>query len=276
MRYKLVVSDMDGTLLDGTQEITTQNKDAIDMILENDMKFAIASGRMYCSAKNHVDYLNTDIPIIACNGAMIKSTSGELIYSNTIETEVALKILEILDKHDVYYQAQHSELLFSKDLGSKGRGESQKLKAYMKTLDNVVTKKDFTEDILKNNILKFTVMDEANPERLVGIREELSKIKGIKMTSSMTCNIEIMSEDVDKGIALDMLAKHLNICSDEIIAVGDNYNDIEMLKYAGLGVAMGNAQEDVKKIADFITTSNDESGFANAVFENLCSAEQIG
>lgn len=145
----------------------------------------------------------------------------------------------------------------------------------MKTQTKVVIEDDLKDSILNNDILKFTIIEENNTSILPVIKEELETIEGLKITSSWENNIEIMSEGVDKGQAIKMLCEHLNIGRSEIMAFGDNYNDIEMLEYAGLGVAMGNSNDDIKEIADYVTDTNEESGFANAIFKFM-DTDEVG
>ncbi|WP_024620482.1 HAD family hydrolase [Metaclostridioides mangenotii] len=272
MQYKLIVTDMDGTLLNREQEMTPKNREAIDFAIENGVSVALASGRMYDSAKQHIEYLNMDIPIIACNGSLIKSSNGTLIYSNKIDTELCLKAVEVLEKYNVYYQCQHEDLLFCKESDNKD-SKYYKINEFMKTQTKVVIEDDLKDSILNNDILKFTIIEENNTSILPVIKEELEKIEGLKITSSWENNIEIMSEGVDKGQAIKMLCEHLNIDRSEIMAFGDNYNDIEMLEYAGLGVAMGNSNDDIKESADYVTDTNEESGFANAIFKFMYTDE---
>ncbi|WP_027702447.1 Cof-type HAD-IIB family hydrolase [Metaclostridioides mangenotii] len=274
MQYKLIVTDMDGTLLNREQEMTPKNREAIDFAIENGVRVALASGRMYDSAKQHIEYLNMDIPIIACNGSLIKSSNGTLIYSNKIDTGLCLKAVEVLEKYNVYYQCQHEDLLFCKDSDNKD-SIYYKINEFMKTQTKVVIEDDLKDSILNNDILKFTIIEENNTSILPVIKEELETIEGLKITSSWENNIEIMSEGVDKGQAIKMLCEHLNIDKSEIMAFGDNYNDIEMLEYAGLGVAMGNSNDDIKEIADYVTDTNEESGFANAIFKFM-DTDEVG
>ncbi|GAA0240638.1 HAD family hydrolase [Metaclostridioides mangenotii] len=274
MQYKLIVTDMDGTLLNRDQEMTSKNREAIDFAIENGVRVALASGRMYDSAKQHIEYLNMDIPIIACNGSLIKSSNGTLIYSNKIDTGLCLKAVEVLEKYNVYYQCQHEDLLFCKDTDNKD-SIYYKINEFMKTQTKVVIEDDLKDSIINNDILKFTIIEENNTSILPVIKEELETIEGLKITSSWENNIEIMSEGVDKGQAIKMLCEHLNIDKSEIMAFGDNYNDIEMLEYAGLGVAMGNSNDDIKEIADYVTDTNEESGFANAIFKFM-DTDEVG
>lgn len=274
MQYRLIVTDMDGTLLNREQELTKKNREAIDFAIENGVKVALASGRMYDSARQHIEYLNMDIPIIACNGSLIKSSDGKLIYSKKIDTDLCLKAAAVLERYGVYYQCQHEDILFCRDTDNID-SVYYRINEFMKTQTKVVIEKDLKKSIQNNDILKFTIIEEDDASMLPIIRKELETIKGLKITSSWENNIEIMSNGVDKGEAIKMLCKHLNIDRSEIIAIGDNYNDIEMIEYAGLGVAMGNSNDDIKKIADYVTDTNEESGFANAIFKFM-DTDEVG
>lgn len=131
------------------------------------------------------------------------------------------------------------------------------------------------EEIFKKDILKFVIIEEKNPSILDEIRKELRKVQGIKITSSWPNNIEVMNEGVDKGNAVKILAEKMNIDREDIIAFGDNYNDIEMIKFAGLGVAMGNAEEFIKQEADYVTDTNQDSGVAKAIYKFLELKESL-
>jgi hydroxymethylpyrimidine pyrophosphatase-like HAD family hydrolase len=97
--------------------------------------------------------------------------------------------------------------------------------------------------------------------------DEFSKISGINQVSSIKINIEINNETTSKWSAIKRLTKHLNIQDDEIMTIGDSGNDFEMIKRAGLGIAMGNGFEQVKKVAKYITNCDYEDGFANAIYK---------
>ena len=106
-------------------------------------------------------------------------------------------------------------------------------------------------------------------DKLRRVREDLSKIEDIERTSSWYNNIEIMHKGANKGEALKALIKYLGIDREEVIAFGDNYNDLPMIELAGLGVVMGNADEAVKEKADYVTSTNMEDGVAKAIYKFL-------
>ena len=270
MDYKLIVTDMDGTLLGSDHEVTEENKKALKEALDKGINVTVATGRMYSSAKSHISFLNSTIPIIACNGALIKdSITNEIIYSNHIDKEKSLKVLKILEKYKVYYQYYSEDLLMCKNL-DKDNKNLMKVKKLMNSGVDLVLLSDLTKHIISKGILKVIVIEDENLSILDEITKELNKIEGLEITKSWFNNIEIMATGSDKGSAVKILAEYLDIDKDNIIAFGDNYNDISMLEFAGIGVAMGNADEFVKSKADYITSTNSEDGVAKALYELTC------
>lgn len=270
MDYKLIVTDMDGTLLGSNHEVTEENKKALKEALDKGIHVTVATGRMYSSAKSHISFLNSKVPIIACNGALIKdSITNEIIYSNHIDKEKSLKILDILEKYKVYYQYYSEDLLMCKKI-DKDNKNLDKVKKLISNGVDLVFVPNLTEFIISKDILKVVVIEDEDLSILDEIRKELSKIEGLEITKSWFNNIEIMATGSDKGSAVKTLAKYLDIDRESIIAFGDNYNDISMLEFAGIGVAMGNADEFVKSKADYITSINNEDGVAKALYDLTC------
>lgn len=270
MDYKLIVTDMDGTLLGSDHEVTEENKKALKEALDKGINVTVATGRMYSSAKSHISFLNSKVPIIACNGALIKdSITNEVIYSNHISKDKSLKILHILEKYNVYYQYYSEDLLMCKKI-DKDNKNLDKVKKLISNGVDLVFVPNLTEFIISKDILKVVVIEDENIHILDEIKKELRKIEGLEITKSWFNNIEIMATGSDKGSAVKTLAKYLDIDRKNIIAFGDNYNDISMLEFAGMGVAMGNADEFVKSKADYITSINDEDGVAKALYDLTC------
>ena len=270
MDYKLIVTDMDGTLLGSDHEVTEENKKALKEALDKGINVTVATGRMYSSAKSHISFLNSKVPIIACNGALIKdSITNEVIYSNHISKDKSLKILHILEKYNVYYQYYSEDLLMCKKI-DKDNKNLDKVKKLISNGVDLVFVPNLTEFIISKDILKVVVIEDENIHILDEIKKELRKIEGLEITKSWFNNIEIMATGSDKGSAVKTLAKYLDIDRKNIIAFGDNYNDISMLEFSGMGVAMGNADEFVKSKADYITSINDEDGVAKALYDLTC------
>lgn len=265
--YKLIVTDMDGTVLGGDHKITEENMRALREADERGVKVVFATGRFHDSAKEHVTFLEEVMPIVSSNGAIIKHPiTNEVLYCNSIDKDISLKIVETLDNLDLSYQIYTDNEILQK---YKTEEEKIKMQDFIKNTfsdkTEIIFKKDLKEDIKDLNILKFNVVDFERPLLMKEARKEVEKIEGLEVTSSWNDNVEIMNAGSSKGNAVKFLCELLNIDKEEIIAFGDNYNDISMLEYVGMGVAMGNAEEDVKKIASYITDSNIESGVAKAI-----------
>lgn len=267
MKYKLIVTDMDGTLLSDHKEISEENKIALKKAKDSGISVAIATGRIYTSAKYYAKLLDLDTPIIACNGAIIREEkTGTTLYESVLSTDNSLKILDICNKHDIYYHFYNDGGFYCRELNHSSltyynwnKSQPKENRLHIEIID------DPLESIKNaNNILKFVIIDE-DLEKLDNVMNELKDIEEIEVSKSWYNNIEIMNKGVSKGLAVKRLGDYLGVKKEEIITFGDNYNDLSMIEYAGMGVAMGNAEEPVKKKADFITYSNKENGVARAL-----------
>lgn len=271
MKYKLMVSDMDGTLLGEDHKITEENKIALSKAVEKGIQIVPASGRIYDSAKEHFDFLDINTPLIACNGAIIKETkTGKLIYKNEVPNDICLKILDIFDKHDIYYQLYSESTMMCKNVSDKDREKTkERLKNFFNDQVNVYFGDNLREEMSTHKVLKLIAIDDNDMEKLQRVKDELANIEEIETTSSWYNNVEIMKKGVNKGEALKFLLEYLDMDKENVIAFGDNYNDLDMIAHAGLGVIMGNADDAVKEKADYVTDKNSEDGVAKAMYKFL-------
>lgn len=265
--YKLIVTDMDGTVLGEDHKITEENKIALKEAEKKGIKVVFATGRFHDSAKEHVNFLDNIMPIISSNGSIIKHPiTNEVLYSNFIDKGICLKIMDIIDEYNLRYQVYTDEKILQKY-------ETEEEKRFMKEFieknfsdkAEIIFKKDLREDVKNSNVLKFNVMEIKKQDLLDKVRADLQFVNNIEITSSWKGNLEMMSEGSHKGNAVEYLSNLLEIDREQIIAFGDNYNDLSMIEFAGTGVAMGNAEEDVKNIANHITDKNGDSGVAKAI-----------
>lgn len=262
MNYKLIVTDMDGTLLDNEHEISEENKTALLKATENGIHIAIATGRIYESTIKYAKILGVKAPIICCNGALVKEYNGNIIYENKLKYDLCESIIDVLDKNEIYYQCFTSDTIFTPYI-------NEWLKKYQMQEDlniKIVETIDVKNNIKEEDILKFLVIEE-NSEKLKLVKKQLELIQGIEITKSFYNNIEIMNKGVNKGTAVENLAKYLKVDKSEVITFGDNYNDLSMIKYAGMGIAMGNAEDLIKDNANYVTCKNYEHGVAKAIYE---------
>lgn len=265
--YKLIVTDMDGTVLGKDHKITEENKIALKKAEKMGIKIVFATGRFHDSAKEHIGFLDNIMPIISSNGSIIKHpTTSKVLYSNFIDEDVCLRIMDIIDKYNLRYQIYTDEKILQK---YKTEEEMRFMKGFIaknfSDKTEVIFKKDLKEDIKNSKVLKFNVMEVEKTGLLDKLKYDLQFVNNIEVTSSWKNNLEIMSEGSCKGNAVEYLSNLLGIDRGQIIAFGDNYNDLSMIEFAGTGVAMGNAEKDVKDVANHITDENGNSGVAKAI-----------
>ncbi|MFT9497194.1 Cof-type HAD-IIB family hydrolase [Anaerosolibacter sp.] len=268
MDYKLIVSDMDGTLLNSVGKISDETERVLKDLMTQGVHVAVATGRIFTSARVYAKYLGITTPIIACNGAIVRNLSdGTTIYENHISREDCIKILNICKKHNLYFHFYTNDIFYTESL----EYSSIKYSEWNKTLKeeeqiDIRVVEDPYEVVYNSDeeFYKFVIMDD-NKELLEQVRGELETISTLECSKSWHNNLEIMNRGVSKGVAVERLAKSLGVKPEEVICFGDNENDISMLQFAGLGVAMGNAEDHVKASAKYVTDSNDHDGVANAL-----------
>ncbi len=269
MKYKLIAIDMDGTLLASGNKISNRTIETIHKAKLAGVKPILATGRLYPSAKAYADKLGFKNPIISGNGAALHDENGKLIYESYINNDTLRTLIEVLDKSDLYYHLYSTESIYTNInkldlelLTSYYGNDSGKLDipaldySDFESLEKLLKERD-------ENINKIMAIGE--DYELKELEKNLSKIDSIEVTSSWYNNLEIMNLGVSKGSTLNYLSKKMGIDSEQIIAIGDNENDLPMLKLAGLAIAMGNAVDFIKDKVDYITDINDKDGVAKAI-----------
>jgi len=263
---KLMAIDMDGTLLNSRNEISQRTKETIEKASNAGVKIVLATGRLLRSAINYSEILGLRKPIIASNGAVMIDEDRNKLYEGSINMNIVEKVMDIGEKNNIYYHFYDEDTFYSNVYIEEVIQfyESRDTKEENRIKFNIFEEK---QEIIENkdlNIYKFLFLDE-DIYKLNLLRDELNNVDEINVCSSWNNNIEVMGREVSKGTSLKNLCKELNILPEEVITIGDNENDISMLNYAGMGVAMGNAEEEVKEIADIITLDNDEDGVAEII-----------
>jgi len=269
---KLVVSDMDGTLLNSEGKISPENERAIQEARRMGVPFVLCTGRIYSAVKPYAEYLKLDAPVIGCNGAIIKKPStGEVLYINAMKPEIVNRVVDVFRKYDHYFHFYDEDTVYAEKNGPLfeyivtmaekfgDKGIKTKLVADVKELVG------HSVDVLK---MGFNIVDEVVSPI---IAEEIKAIEGLTVVQSAPGLIDIMNDNVSKGSALKTLADLYGISTDEIMAMGDNDNDIEMIQIAGVGVAMENARDSVKAVADDIAVHHEEDGVAWALEKYVLS-----
>ena len=256
--YKLIAIDMDGTLLTSDKKILRETKEDLQYAHNKGVTVCICTGRGYPAARKYVDELELEMPLILYNGCRIRySQNPEVLYNQVIEFDVAKKVYELITKYNgTCCFWREDKLYFNKN---------DEYALYYEQITSIKpTIIEQISDDLLTNINKFIWCGEF--DWLEKVRKEiLIEIEGINYFKSQPRFLEIVPPSVDKGQSLNELCKLLGIAQDEVIAIGDEENDLSMIKYAGMGVAMSNAKDIVKENANYITLSNDENGVGEVV-----------
>lgn len=259
MAIKLVAVDMDDTLLDGTLQVSPRTCEAIRKAQEQGVVVTIATGRMFSSALPFAHQLNIEVPIITYNGGMVRyPSSKEMVYHEFIEGEVGNRIVELFRQRGWYLQSYMNDELYVVERCDKAKGYEK-----LAGIQAVAVGDEFYS--MKHEATK--MLSIAEPHEIQEIQRVVNKEFSGKIfaATSKATYLELTHPSVNKGHALEMLATKLGIRREEIMAIGDSNNDYPMIEYAGFGVAMGNASERVKAIAQAVTAHNNAHGVAEAI-----------
>ena len=269
MMYKMIALDMDGTLLNDEKKVSNRNKRAIEKADDFGVKIVVSTGRLFTSASFFGEMIGVKSPIISSNGAYIREKDrDEVIYERLLGSENAYKIVNLCKKHDLYCHLFTSDTVFTEKIiyaSFNYANYNLDMPDDKKININVIKPNDWEAIIekYKDKILKAVIADE-DSDKIIALRKDVCDLD-VEVVSSFSNNIEIMSKGTSKGDAVRVLADFYGINKDEVICIGDGENDISMIKYAGLGIAMGNAIDEVKDAADFVTLSNEDDGVAHAI-----------
>ena len=277
-RYDMLVVDVDGTLVNSKKEISEHTKAVLMEAQQRGKTVAIATGRSIAGVR-HVAK-NIGLPeyggyVIASNGTtVVNCHNGKCIYNQEIPSDMYEPVFEAAKMADVGILVFHDD---AKELIS-GNGINEYVVADAKACDVAIREADHFIKELTFPINKFLLAGD--PDRMKEV-ERIMKEKfadRLNIFRSDPYYLEVLPKFVDKGVAVEKLMKHLDIKKAKVICVGDSYNDLPMLRCAGLGVAMGNAQEEVREASDYVTASNDEDGVAKLVekFMTPISEEEQG
>jgi len=267
MRYKLICIDVDGTLVDSNKDLPKENIKAIQEASKAGIKIAIASGRAPASVKEILDDLGIEGYGICLNGAYIIDRNKEVSRHVFNDEQVDIS-REIVKKYDVRSFFATSTLNVTNKEPSGGWLKAIQ-KSVVKQKELVVCNNDELKNKLNNyrgSFLKVSIM-EKDDDIYHKVREELENTNIFDVAKSDTHYIDVNVKGVNKSRGVKDLARHLNIDLSEVICIGDNENDIGMIKVAGLGVAMANSCKELLEICDTVTLSNDEFGVAKVIYD---------
>lgn len=262
MNIKLVAIDVDDTLLDSENKMTTKTIVILKKAIKNGIKIVMASGRPLTGTQEIYQELGIDNKnnqyAMNFNGGLISSTSGEILVQDTLSIIEAQKLYKIAKNLGVYLQLETNNCVYTPytQIPVYTLIDGQVMNTPVKRLNLEKLKK--TDHFAK-------AMFVGDPERINKAYKLPQLIKFYNIKASSPSYLEINHKGISKSYGLKELAKKLSLNINQTMAIGDGENDIPMIKTAGIGVAMANGTDEIKKQADFITRSNDEDGVALAV-----------
>jgi Cof subfamily protein (haloacid dehalogenase superfamily) len=281
---KLIAIDMDGTLLNSAGRVTAENAAAIKQAQAQGIEVVIATGRTYYTASGPLREADLRIPIICLNGADVRDQDGRQLTRIPLDASLFLEVDQACQEHGVHLEVCTNEGIYSKskekslqirlDIAQSANEQADEERVrrqfadyiasgYLRWTDHFQPLLDRGIDIYK--LLLFSLDQEA----LAHVKHTFIACEAFCITSSAHHNLEINHRDAQKGIALERWAAKRGIDMSEVVAIGDNLNDLSMLQKAGRSVAMGNAEEAVKRICHWVTKTNNEHGVAYAIREML-------
>lgn len=278
MEYKLIAIDCDNTLLDEFGNISDINKKVIAKLRKMGVNFVIATGRNDILARDYLEELGLYVPMISCNGAVISNQFTEEIFSvNAIKKDAVKRIFEYCHNNKLLFKVLTQDTCYTNDKVAMEKGIGQIVKKYTRKLKYTIPYK-FVEDMNTisdmEDILKIVIIDDDKAERN-RIQNELQRISGVNVYFAGFNCIDIVSDKTAKGLALAQYAEMHGYKPEEIIAFGDGENDISMIEYAGLGVAMLNGEESLKQKADLITEYNNGDGGVGKTLAKIYGLESV-
>lgn len=263
MRYKMIALDLDGTLTNSDKVITPATKAALFQFQENGGRIILASGRPTCGITPLAEELeleNYGGYILSYNGAkVVNCENNQLMYNKTMSLELVEELDALAKKHKVNIMTYEDRYIYTLDKSEPYVNVEQQItKMELKEVDNLA--KAVSAPVNK-------CLMTGEPEYLMEVEEKIKEEMGgrINVYRSQPFFLELVPKNIDKAESLDSLLEQLELDRQHLIACGDGYNDLSMIRYAGLGVAMSNGEEGVKEEADYIAPSNDEDGIADVL-----------
>ncbi len=272
IKTKLIAYDLDGTLLNSKKELTVHTKEVLEETARQGIVILPATGRPVTGIPSKVlEIAGTNYALTANGARVMDLRSSEAIIETLLPRDTGRKILKIFYEYDTL-----KEIYFN----GKGYANEEDLSNIQHFLadphmaDYIVNTRIPVKDLWKIFENEIGDMDKihgimANLEDIEKIKARLQDIPDIEITGALGCNLEVNAKGATKGNALLKLGESLGIAREEIMAFGDASNDHSMLKLAGTGVAMANADKETKAVADYVSLSHDEDGVARFIEEHV-------
>ncbi len=265
---KMVVTDIDGTIYSEKQGLTDNVKACLQNLIRNGIHVAIATGRTYASAKYVADEIGIECPLICYQGGLINTYDGKILDVKYLPQDIARKIVTELRDRNIHMNVYIEDVLYVEN-------DNDYIKAYVGNKGIDYFKVNSFDNLDFSKLNKILAIDN-NPQLIENLIKELqTKYPEIYVVKSTDIFCEIANKYATKGNAIKFLANKLGFTEKEVLAIGDQNNDIEMVETAGIGVAMGNGTEEIKAKANYITDTVDNEGFVKAINKFVWGKENV-
>jgi Cof subfamily protein (haloacid dehalogenase superfamily) len=272
VRYRILVLDIDGTLTNSQKEISPATKQALHDLQASGVKVVLASGRPTCGMTHVAKEIELERFggfLLSYNGGRITDCkTGQIIYQKVLPNACIAPLYAFAKEHGVHIMSYENDQIITEHpddpyVEVEARINRMFLKPvndFVRTIQFPVVKCIFTGD--------GGVLEALEP---MAVRE----FEELNIYRSEPFFLEIMPPSIDKAYSLSKLLEHLGLTKEQMVACGDGFNDLSMIEYAGMGVAMANAQPVVKRAADWITSSNDEDGIVRVIHKFFNNGESV-
>ena len=273
IKYPLIVSDFDGTLGNEDSTVSLENKKAIEEYIANGGKFALSTGRLPYGSLHIAKGLGLKGPLACGQGSVVVDIeSGRPLFSSAIDCETTVSICEKMEELGLHIHVYDLWEYYS-------NMDDMPLKMYEKavgTKANLVLDKPISQFVKERGLGAVKVLAMVEPENAEKVIETLSEMafKGCTVVKSAAFLVEVANVSYSKGTALKLLAEHYGVPLEKTIAIGDQRNDIPMIEAAGLGFAVKNADEELKKVALVCEYTNEESAVAKIIKQYAYTEEE--
>ena len=262
---KMVATDIDGTILGESFQFSPRVIECIKNLSKNGVKVVLVTGRMHLAALKLAQKLELDTPIVSYQGGLIKEQDGRTLYQKTLDPKRAKEVIKWAKENDVHINLYMNDVLYVEN-------------------DDIAIKRYTGERFIPYEVCSFDDLEIKNVNKILAINfddvnlvtswvEYLRKLMPeLYIVKSTPYFCEVSNNEAKKSCAVEFLQNYWGYNKDEILCIGDQNNDIELLKAGGIAVAMGNATDELKAVADYITDTIDNDGFVKAM-EKYVAAE---
>jgi Cof subfamily protein (haloacid dehalogenase superfamily) len=255
---RLIALDLDGTLLYPDHSISERTQNAIDEARQRGVRVTVATGRMYASSIPFVRQIKVDMPFVTSQGAMVRTVDGGVVSHQPIAPRIAWDVVDYALTHGHHVNVYINDMVYVQKDGKT----IQEYAEYFTVPYEICDLRELLKTAAPTKIL-FLENEETMPALQAALNRRFEN--RLHMVLSHPAFLEVNHPDTNKWNAIRDIGRLYGIEGDEIMAIGDSLNDLEMVRDAGWGVAMGNAMDEVKQAARLMTDANDRDGAAKAI-----------